>query len=348
MLLVVFGAGASYDSDLNRPPTTHANQRYRPPLASSLFSPMYHEWVHRYPQCQGLIPRLRAGSPRVEEELEKIRDEAKTRSTIRRQLAAVKYYLQGVVDEASTRWYLGSDGGITNYVRLLQRIEAWRDANDEQVCLVTFNYDTLLERAITGAGLGLQLTSIADYVKGPHYFIVRLHGSVDWFRDVRTVAQPAAGANTLTEMSATGEPMGPLTVWPGHEGPPPSGFFPAISIPTQTKSDNDFVCPGDHVQLLQSALRTMTRLLIIGWRGLEQHFYALWRELPGYGQPARFPQQLERLLVVDASHEDVMAVLGNVEKGSGLNRVLLSEIAGGFSAGLANPNLEEFLPLRRK
>jgi hypothetical protein len=87
----------------------------------------------------------------------------------------------------------------------------------------------------------------------------------------------------------------------------------------------------------------MTRLLIVGWRGLEQHFYALWRDLPGYGQPARFPQQLERLLVIDASHDLVTTVLDNVQRGSRLNKVLVSEIASGFSGALSHPNLEEFL-----
>jgi hypothetical protein len=346
--MVVFGAGASYDSDPDRPPGTHAGGLYpgqpnRPPLASGLFAPIHQEWVHKYPQSQGLIPHLREVSPRIEEELEKLRDEAKTRPTIRRQLAAVKYYLQGVVQQSSTHWYKATDGGITNYVRLLQRIEAWREAHDEKVCFVTFNYDTLLERACVGAGLGLQLTSIPDYVKGPEYFIVRLHGSVDWFRDVQPRSNPPSFAHDLIEMAGAGEPTGPLTVWPGFEGTPPQGLFPAIAIPTQTKSDSDFICPPDHIQLLTSALSAMTRLLIVGWRGLEQHFYALWHDLPGYGQPARFPQQLERLLVIDATHDDVMAVLDNLQRGSGLRQVLVSEIAGGFTAARAHPNLEEFL-----
>src|SRR5205807_4395860 len=105
--MVVVGAGASYDSDPDRPPGTHAGgaypgQAYRPPLASGLFSSVYQEWVHQYQQSQGLMTRLRAASPRVEEELERIRDEAASHPTIRRQLAAVKYYLQGVIQEAST------------------------------------------------------------------------------------------------------------------------------------------------------------------------------------------------------------------------------------------------------
>jgi hypothetical protein len=348
--MVVFGAGASYDSDPDRPPGTHAGgaypgQPYRPPLASGLFSSVYQEWVHLYAQSQGLMPRLRSAAPRVEQELERIRDESRTRTTLRRQLAAVKYYLHGVIQQSSANWYKQTDGGITNYVRLLQRIEAWRDANNEKVCFVTFNYDTLLERACTGAALGIPLANIADYIKGPEYFIIRLHGSVDWFIDARATS-PSNGAHSFIEGAGVAEPSGPVTAWPGWESTPPTGLFPAIAIPTQTKTDSDFICPPDHIELLNSALRSMTRLLIVGWRGLEQHFYVLWHGLPGYGLQARFPQQMERLLVVDASHEDVMAVLGNIVRGSGLNNIpLVSEIAGGFSAALTHPNLEEFLAL---
>jgi len=72
------------------------------------------------------MPRLRAASPRIEEELEKIRDEAKTRPPMRRQLAAIRYYLQGVIQSTSTSWYSETNRGVTNYVRLLQRVEAWR------------------------------------------------------------------------------------------------------------------------------------------------------------------------------------------------------------------------------
>src|ERR1700737_2733041 len=152
--MVIFGAGASYDSAPDRPPATHVTYAHRPPLASTLFAPTYGDWVHRYPQSQGLMPRLRAASPSIEEELEKIREEAKTHPSLRRQLAAIRYYLQGVIQSTSINWYRATNGGLTNYVRLLQRVEAWRSAHNERVCLVTFNYDTLLERASTGAGLG--------------------------------------------------------------------------------------------------------------------------------------------------------------------------------------------------
>jgi len=342
--MVIFGAGASHDSDSDRPPATHATYAHRPPLASTLFAPTFGEWAHRYPQSQGLMPRLRTASPRIEEELEKIREEAKTQPPMRRQLAAIRYYLQGVIQSTSTGWYKDTNGGVTNYVRLLQRVEAWRSAHNERVCLVTFNYDTLLERACTGAGLGLRLANINEYVENEGYWVIRLHGSVDWF--YYQSGQSTPSDQELIEKSGIGLTLGNLVRIPGWDGPTPTGHFPAVAIPTQSKAGSDFICPVDHIEVLESALRSMTKLLVVGWRGQEQHFYELWHILPGFGHFARFPQQLEQLLVVDATHDDVVAVLGNMAAGAGLSNVLASEITGGFSAAMSSREIEEFLPLR--
>jgi hypothetical protein len=88
----------------------------------------------------------------------------------------------------------------------------------------------------------------------------------------------------------------------------------------------------------------MRKLLVVGWRGLEQHFNTLWHKLPGFGQPARFPQQLEQLLGVDATHADV-GILANLQAGAGVNQVLTSEVTGGFSAAMSSREIEDFLPV---
>lgn len=67
----------------------------------------------------------------------------------------------------------------------------------EPVCLVTFNSDTLLEEALRQ--FGLPIASIEDYTRRhPFYRIFKLHGSIDWAREVETNADIELGPNTET------------------------------------------------------------------------------------------------------------------------------------------------------
>ena len=101
MLMVVFGAGASYDSVLSRPPWEYSRERlhYRPPLANELFGTTdeYRDAITRFPKCKPILPRLqgvvRQGGS-VEVELERLQEEADAGDWERyKQLAAVRYYL---------------------------------------------------------------------------------------------------------------------------------------------------------------------------------------------------------------------------------------------------------------
>ncbi len=92
MLLVIFGAGASYDSVYHRPPpeaqfsTNVARiQRFgsyeesRPPLANQLFDdrPLFVEIMQTYPACKPLVNLLR-GDVRVEQQLARFEEQTKT------------------------------------------------------------------------------------------------------------------------------------------------------------------------------------------------------------------------------------------------------------------------------
>jgi hypothetical protein len=48
---------------------------------------------------------------------------------------------------------------------------------------VTFNYDTMLEQAISQV-LGLALNTIDAYFSHPYYAIIKPHGSINWGREV--------------------------------------------------------------------------------------------------------------------------------------------------------------------
>ena len=79
--MVIFGAGASYDSaDTFRPGTNIALDRGpRPPLADELFQQrdFFDQWVRRYPECTPVVTRLRAHvESSLEAEMERYRLEA--------------------------------------------------------------------------------------------------------------------------------------------------------------------------------------------------------------------------------------------------------------------------------
>jgi hypothetical protein len=55
-----------------------------------------------------------------------------------------------------------------------------------------------------------------------------------------------------------------------------SHLYPAIALPVRSKTT--FACPPEHLSTLDEALSSCSRLLIIGWRGQEEHFKRRWRD----------------------------------------------------------------------
>ena len=112
MLMVVFGAGASYDSAPSQPLPTHnlmdAVGDDRPPLANELFEDrdMFAAILERFPQAQPVVPRLRNLQPgeSVESVMEALQAEADRDPRRRRQLAAVRYYLQSALYDCVSAW----------------------------------------------------------------------------------------------------------------------------------------------------------------------------------------------------------------------------------------------------
>ena len=131
MLLIIIGAGASFDSDWRRPvpaPGFDPNSnRWRPPLAMDLFDEdRFGEYVADYPPSQGLMAQLRSAAPSIEQELERIRDLSKDQEHLPRQLLGVRYYLREVIAQTVRQWKKAKPDEMTNFTRLLTRLEPWR------------------------------------------------------------------------------------------------------------------------------------------------------------------------------------------------------------------------------
>lgn len=102
MLMFVFGAGASYDSNPARLPgeaDSSTEEQYRPPLATGLFSPrsdVAAAAIAAFPRAAPLIMRLREATSRgldVEQVLEQLQAEEQRYPSTANQLLALRSYL---------------------------------------------------------------------------------------------------------------------------------------------------------------------------------------------------------------------------------------------------------------
>jgi hypothetical protein len=285
MLTVIFGAGASYDSDPSNPRT--AGLEDRPPLANELFEPRgtFRPSLSKFYQCGPIVPFLRHLAPdqSIEEVMETLWQESvgpPPDDERVRQLTAVRFYLQSIIDSSVTEWLTRTDG-ITNYRTLLDEI---RHARQEAVTLVTFNYDVLIEKAIERS-TGAAVQNMNSYRNLDRFALFKVHGSVNWGRVVKN--HNAATANPVEHTAAVlirDAPSVQLTdeyrVVLG-ESPPivrdsTHVMMPAIAVPVQNKST--FECPPSLLEDLKSRLRRTTHMLIVGWRAMDRHFVDVLRE----------------------------------------------------------------------
>jgi len=296
MLMVIFGAGASFDSSPTYPFGTAPppgttdedsyNAYYRPPLARELFAnrPLFIEAIDRYPQCKTVVPRLRApavisGQRSIEAILQEIEEEATTYPRGRLELAAIQCYLQRAISDCQNRWQ-NTTRGITNYLTLLREIELAQKVK-EPVCLVTFNYDTLLEYALDT--LGFKFNRMEDYTDSLAPFrVFKLHGSVNWGQIVENEIPANMNlGHSPSILSYLIEHAGELRISNKFvlcnqltmgvaDGTP---VFPAIAIPVEKK--DQFACPQIVVEQLVQVLRDVSKILVVGWRATERHFLNL-------------------------------------------------------------------------
>jgi hypothetical protein len=347
MLLVIFGAGASYDSlppDVMDDVTIGDIQNYRPPLATELFSarPSFGAVLDKYPECAVLVGELRgsinSGAP-VEEELERLLERADEHPLLHRGLTALRFYLQEALWICGTKWREVSHG-ITNYGTFFLRLDEWRNRRDEQVCVVNFNYDLLADDALVST-LGVDLSSVEMFVADPQYQYLKLHGSSNWGRRVRApggrqyskadharrILIENAPDLEITEDFVLRDPDQP----PSDTSPYASILLPALAIPITTKFAFD--CPGNQLQVLDRALSETMKILIIGWRGSEQHFLEHFSNLPGMAP---------KVQIVGASDEGTMETANHLSS-VGLDESVMDHYTDGFSAYLDSESMVRFL-----
>jgi hypothetical protein len=280
--VVIFGAGASYDSFSSLPPETWDRPSLpdRPSLAKELFLPLqeFRGISRNYRRLQPLVPYLEA-TENVEDVLEEFRVKAETDAECRSQLLAIRYYLREVIASCQRDWTRRTYG-VSNYKTLLDQVRGC-----SRVCFVTFNYDMLMEHALEG--IDIPTGTIGEYTSHPKYSLIKLHGSIDWQlwipkrgnESVRRFnkqpsaqdmihAAPIIGDRFIIDKSGHTPSRLPATeIW---------FSLPALAIPVVSKQT--FVCPPEHIDALALLIPEVTKIAIVGWRAGERHFLKMLKD----------------------------------------------------------------------
>jgi hypothetical protein len=347
LITVVFGAGASYDSIPYKPVTPGVTYPNRPPLANELFDYRFGNAISNYRAVRPLTFRLRQlGSVPLEEELDRLMQEAGPPggkeedggdARLRRQLAAVRFYLQEVVATVTREWPKDY-AGITNYSILADRLEKWSAANHEPVLWVNFNYDTLLEEGLDDV-IHFRPVKVEDYVRHDRHKVVKPHGSVNW-------AHPIIDPDSHVLYGGYGNWLAELMIdridqisiddeirvtSPGNFADDGRGLFPALTIPVRQKSA--FECPAQHVQVMRDGLRQTKQLLVIGWAGNEENFLRLCRE--------NLPVGEYRIHIVSGDESGAISTAGRLE--ANLVKGQLSSSQNGFTDFVSGGDLDQVL-----
>jgi len=335
MLLVIFGAGASYDSVLHLPPSS-SNQEFRPPLADQLFDsrPLFVNVMQAYPAFKPVVNLLR-GNVHVERQLAKFEQEATGFPVRRRQLAAITYYLHQVLWHCQKSWW-DQHRGITNYLTFLDAIDRWRYENNQQICFVTFNYDTMLEQSLQELW-GCKFDDLSLYTRDSRFKLIKLHGSIDWgrrFGGIRGQGTPAEIIDDAIEQLDISDHYEKVDLGMKFRGG--AYGFPALAIPVEKKSE--FACPQEHLRTLADTIPNVTKIIAIGWRATEQHFLTMLRK------PLTGLQGDVDVMIVSGDSRGAKETAENLSIGGPTTQRKRALLPGGFSGLIREIGyLEQFL-----
>jgi len=336
MWLVIFGAGASFDSaDMGHMMEFGAAfSAARLPLAKDLVSGRFDDIATEIPGSRSIVDLLRGeitqdAAASLETALANIAAESGGDAIRRQQLIAFRFYLHRVIADTATNW-LRTTRGFTHYLTLMNALYRWHRRTGTPLLLATFNYDVLLDIAVQDAVTGWEFFGqLPNYIDRDDFRLFKLHGSTDWARVIPT--QEIQGSETLRItrglIAEDRFPTGEI------EARQPSLLIdsdelirlPAMAVPMAGKTA--FECPTKHVDALRASMKDVTHVLIIGWRAAEPHAVELLAGKmadeglrPGYA-----------LGLVTGSDDDAEEVRTNLGPVWDKARVRFID-AGGFSA----------------
>lgn len=365
MRIIILGAGASTDTvnpaiteikkvyagdPLNNVQLKH--QSWAPPLGDKLFSDKYSEIMAHYPSVNAISGtvsgRMLRDGLSLEECLELMLMEADKSRDRKCDIANIKYYLQHLLLVCSDAAH---QHGM-NYAKLIDAL----NVSGEEVCIITFNYDTLLEHCMTEVTRHT-ISDMISYTSHQKIKIIKVHGSCNWHRYVEdvipdNVANPENDAMRMVNKfpeAALSDFSGNLGSFHVHSqlsrgmrvNSKSTLLVPALALPVAARK-NKFECPDDHLRTMRECLQKADKVLSIGWKGAEHLFMA---ELEKH-----LPVAVE-WTVVSNSEEGCAATLKNIKENlttSNDGKLLARgdkfiEKTMGFSNYIDSKDFQEFL-----
>lgn len=289
-LLIVIGAGASYDCWPKHVPRAHDHENWRLPLANQLFSPLHHQNIllDEY-NLMGIASPLRSKYNTlgdkfdVEAELARISKTATERSDTNTFLSLFKtrFYLQNLI-RTLTLTTLENTHAHTVYVDLLTQLKDWIDESPDSrfVDIVIFNYDNLVEKAMDNVysvdwRLKNEDNQLTAYYSGKNLRIYKPHGSINWGREILKGDNQYSYSNNneafrefdQLELTHSFQNIDPNIFLHGAS----RNFVPAIAVPFKEKAGFD-ECPQEMQMKMLEAVNNADKMITLGWKGADKNF----------------------------------------------------------------------------
>jgi hypothetical protein len=319
-------------------------------LVKDLFGPDFADILERYPLAQAAAAAIRRSTDSKSEDAvplerflkQQMRDSANRFTRLR--YRQIPLYLQHLLYEAGRT----DGGGYTrepdNYNALINEALEFDD-----VLFLTLNYDTLLDDRLF---IYWPLDSLRSYVASdPIWALVKLHGSVNWSRQVAVDQQGYEFVVTIENVNRLIDTPAELQYVSGIELHAEEdlairrfqladvAYYPALSVPLG--EEDEIVCPDDHVMEARQRLGASDgiHLLVIGYSGLDQEVLTLLRQSGA---------KLRSLLVANGPDEQAGFMAGDrIQRACGGDGLRTDNIfAGGFTDLVASGTLRSFLSTR--
>jgi len=278
MLLIIFGAGASYDH--------HPNQSSDSvmPMANGLIYDNLHNAGDAKNTWQGAVPIINILQEienqnkqgfNIEEALFAILEE--NDENINAQLLSFLFYVHRVISsvESNIRRY---ENANTNYTRLLTKLQKTKVDRDMGIRIVSFNYDTLIEAACGQVYPTWVFNTYEDYLLGPGVRLYKPHGSLNWQKLTNGIDHQTREESVI-KLLAGRYSNNPTTerivrysdMYQSHTLGKTHLMQPVLALPFKEKTN--FVFPDNHKSSLVNDMNKITHILTVGWRGSESHFH---------------------------------------------------------------------------
>lgn len=293
MKLVILGAGASYDAFYwYRDPEIF--KYWRSPLANEIFEqrPNFLNIIDSFPGSHQ-ISSLIGTRGDIEAYFQERYEHSKKHNNINveKQLINLKFFLQKMFFTISDKLnYCGN----SNLVKLISIIDDYIARTGEDVLILSFNYDLLMERALCEHYYG---SSKKDYDMGDYLShkikLIKPHGSCNWHRVFSHGTFPIYKTPNVPDFlhinNYTQERIDKNLETTFYCSPPTNSAisvegiskyaFPQIHIPLKEK--DDFTMPKEQEDFLNNFLPQVSEMLIVGWKGSELHFNNKLKEFIG-------------------------------------------------------------------